>query len=222
MNCCSVKPCRAPFYLSRNWDGPEWRGAEVLTIDNFCPESSDHRPDTRAKLLSDGRSIHVFFRVSDRFVRCIRAGYRAEVWKDSCVEWFVRPAPGKGYFNIEINCGGTIYASYVENPERIKGELKKATPLPFEDCKRMGIYHSMPVTVEPEITEPVEWFIELNVPVSIFEPFIGRIGPLAGQEWRTNFYKCGDETSHPHWAAWSPVSEKNFHRPHEFGTIRFR
>ena len=146
----------------------------------------------------------------------------AEVWKDSCVEWFVQPKPDKGYFNFEVNCGGSLYASYVEDPRRIDKKLRKATHLPLETCLAIGIYHSMPATVEPEIAGPVEWFIELAIPVKTFEPFIGQVGPLAGQEWRTNFYKCGDETSHPHWAAWSPVSELNFHRPQEFGIIRFQ
>ncbi|MCG6535256.1 MAG: hypothetical protein L7F78_11315, partial [Syntrophales bacterium LBB04] len=117
--------------------------------------------------------------------------------------------------------GGALYASYVENPERIKGELKKSPPHSPEACGAIGVYHSMPSLVDPEITGPVEWHIEPNVPVGILESFTGPIGPLAGQEWRANFYKCGDETSHPHWAAWSPVSGKNFHRPDEFGTIRF-
>ena len=41
------------------------------------------------------------------------------------------------------------------------------------------------------------------------------------QAWRGNLYKCGDRTSHPHWAAWSPVDELNFHLPRCFGTLRF-
>ncbi|MEW6117215.1 MAG: carbohydrate-binding family 9-like protein, partial [Nitrospirota bacterium] len=41
------------------------------------------------------------------------------------------------------------------------------------------------------------------------------------REWRANFYKCGDATSHPHWASWAPVEALNFHLPHCFGTICF-
>jgi len=221
MNSYSVKPCKTPFTLSGNWNSPEWQQADLLTISHFLPESSDHRPLAEAKMLYDEHSAHVFFRVSDRYVRAIHTGYMAEVWNDSCVEWFVQPRPDKGYFNFEVNCGGSLYASYVEDPRRINQKLKKFTPLPFETCRTIGIYYSMPTIVEPEITEPVEWFIELNIPIKIFEPFIGPVGPLPGQEWRANFYKCGDETSHPHWAARSPVSEKNFHRPQEFGIIKF-
>lgn len=217
-----VKRCAAGSARSGGWDGPEWQDAEVLPIDNFRPESSDHRPAAAAKLLHDGRSVHVFFKVSDRFVRCSRSGYRAQVWKDSCVEWFVRPRPDRGYFNLEVNCGGALYSSYVVNPERTNGGLKESTPLSREACGAIGIRHSLPAVVEPEIVGPVEWTVALSVPLAVFEPFTGPLGPLSGQEWRANFYKCGDETSRPHWAAWSPVSELNFHRPHEFGAIRFQ
>ena len=50
-------------------------------------------------------------------------------------------------------------------------------------------------------------------------------GPLPGmqdQTWRANFYKCGDATSHPHWASWNPIGEKlSFHKPEYFGEIVF-
>ena len=43
----------------------------------------------------------------------------------------------------------------------------------------------------------------------------------SGQVWRGNFFKCAEDISHPHWAAWSPVDEFNFHLPRCFGTIQF-
>jgi len=43
---------------------------------------------------------------------------------------------------------------------------------------------------------------------------------MSTKVFRGNFFKCGDETSHPHWASWSPISEElNFHRPETFGSI---
>ena len=35
------------------------------------------------------------------------------------------------------------------------------------------------------------------------------------------FFKCGDKTSHPHWASWNPVDELNFHLPRCFSEIIF-
>jgi len=49
------------------------------------------------------------------------------------------------------------------------------------------------------------------------------ITPSPQAEWRVNFYKCADDTSHPHWLTWSPVDlpEPNFHHPQSFGILQF-
>jgi len=75
--------------------------------------------------------------------------------------------------------------------------------------------------VDPEITVPTDWEAGLRVPLSFFEKWVGPIGPLLGQTWRCNFYKCADRTSHPHWISWQPVGVLNFHRPSDFGPITF-
>lgn len=38
---------------------------------------------------------------------------------------------------------------------------------------------------------------------------------------KANFYKCGDETSVPHYVSWSPIEVENpdFHRPEFFGEL---
>jgi Carbohydrate-binding family 9 len=222
MNFYSVKPCSTPYLLSGQWDHPAWQHADTFSISNFLQESSDHRPLVQVKLMYDDRSIHVFFKVNDRYVRSTSSGYLNRVCNDSCVEWFVQLRPDKGYHTFEINCGGSLYSKYVEDPERQSDKtLRKSTFLPHELFRQVSIFHSMPAIVEPEIIGPTEWLIELNVPLCIFEYFVGPIGRLSGQEWRANFNKCGDQTSHPHWATWSPITEKNFHRPQEFGKLVF-
>jgi Carbohydrate-binding family 9 len=204
------------------WDGALWKSTEALSISNYLPQSSDHKPVTKVKLLHDAASINVLFNVADRYVRAVRTEYQSDVWNDSCVEWFTRPKSNKGYFNFEINCIGTLHVHYVEDPERIAGgKLKKSTPVPLETGKLVQIRHSIAAPVDPEIAEPTEWLLEMKVPLTFFEPFVGTIGALSGQRWRANFNKCADQTSHPTWATWSPVSELNFHRPQEFGEITF-
>jgi hypothetical protein len=210
-------PPPSPFL----WSSPSWDGAEFLTIDSFLPESSSHRPVTQVKVLHNGTTVFVLFQVHDRYVRSIRTDFQSEVWKDSCVEWFVQPRPEKGYFNFEVNAGGALRVSYIEDPARVNGGLLKSTLLPVDLGDLIGIYHSLPEVLDPEIIAPVEWTVGITVPVSVLEKFVGPIGILAGQEWRANFNKCADESSHPHWATWNPVAEKNFHRPQDFGKLVF-
>lgn len=207
--------------LRGDWQGPAWCVADTLEVAHFLPESSEHRPRTRARLLYDEQGFYGIFRVNDRYVRCVRTEFQSFVSNDSCVEFFVQPARAPGYFNFEFNCGGTFLCYYVTDPDRSAGSLAAYTPLAPEDGARVRIYHSLPETVEPEIEEDAEWFLEFFIPFSVLSRYAGPLGEARGAAWRANFYKCGDETSHPHWATWAPVPEKNFHLPQCFGVIRF-
>jgi hypothetical protein len=203
------------------WDGSPWRQADTLEIAHFRAEGNDHRPRTFARLLYNNEGIFGIFRVEDRYVRCIRTKYGEAVYKDSCVEFFVRPKPDKGYFNFEFNCGGTLLCSYITDPERIHDGFREYVLIPETEAQVIEIHHSMPQVVDPEIAEPAGWTLEFFIPFGLIGQYTGSLGDVTGQEWKANFYKCGDGTSHPHWASWQPLPEKNFHLPKCFGSIRF-
>lgn len=193
----------------------------MASIDNFRPEGSDHRPQTRAKVLYDSEGLHGMFNVQDRFVRCVRTNYFDDVWKESCVEFFIRPKGFAGYYNFEFNCGGAFLCSCIRNPQRVgPSEFKDFTRLPWKTGRQIQVKSTLPRVVDPEIIEPIEWSLQFFIPFSVFEGSIAS-ARLSGQEWHGNFYKCGDELSHPHWASWSEVDEFNFHLPRCFGTLRF-
>jgi hypothetical protein len=203
------------------WDGDVWADVPFLTIDHFRPEGSDHRPLTQCRLLYDDDRLYGLFRIRDRYVRCVNTGFQSPVWEDSCVEIFVQPLQRKGYFNFEFNCGGALLASYVTDPTRVGGHVAAAVPLSEEAGGYVDIYHNMPQVVTPEIEEEQTWFLEFALPFAILGEHIGDIGSIDGQTWRGNLYKCGNKTSHPHWASWSALSERNFHTPWDFGLLRF-
>ncbi|HOC56843.1 MAG TPA: carbohydrate-binding family 9-like protein [Verrucomicrobiota bacterium] len=207
--------------LPAEWSAPVWAKAETLEVAHFRPESSDHRPQTSARLLYDIGGIHGMFRVQDRYVRCVRTRYHDAVWKDSCVEFFAQPRPDRGYFNFEFNCGGSFLCSHIINPERTPDGFKEFIKVPAELGQSIQARSSLSQVIDPEITTPVLWTLQFFVPFGLFEHYLGPLGAIPGQAWRGNFYKCGDETSHPHWAAWSPVDQLNFHRPDCFGSIGF-
>lgn len=209
--------------LDGQWDGPVWKSVPALDITHFYrTDVSDHRPKTQAKVLYDDAALYVHFRVEDRYVRAIETEYHGKVWEDACVEFFVEPKAGRGYFNFEINCGGTMLLSYKENPAWTGEALRKTESVPWELAKEVKIYHSMPNTVEPELTDPVVWNVEYRIPFAIFEAYLGALGEPAGQKWRANFYKCAETNSHPHWASWALITaDLNFHLPEFFSEIRF-
>jgi hypothetical protein len=207
--------------IQPNWHDTFWTNADTADIAHFRPESSSHHPKTSVRLLHDDNALHGIFCVEDRFVRCTRTAYQSDVWKDSCVEFFVQPRPAAGYFNFEFNCGGAFLCCYIANPERTKDGFKDYTRLPERIGSTIRVQSSLPRTTDPEITDPLVWTLQFSIPLNVFDEYLGPLGPLNGQLWRGNFFKCAEDVSHPHWASWSPVDEFNFHLPRCFGTIRF-
>jgi hypothetical protein len=203
------------------WDSPFWYDIPSAEIAYFRPESSSHHPLTEIKLVYNMSGICGLFRVRDNFIRCIHTGTHSAVCKDSCVEFFVQPDKAPGYFNFEFNCGGNSLVSYITDPTRIKDGFKEFTYLTNEECAKIDVLHSLPNIIEPEIKNETEWYIQFFIPWSILEPYVGKLQPVKGDAWKANFYKCADETSHPHWGAWAPVNELNFHLPRCFGLLRF-
>lgn len=216
-----VRFAAQPPALDDDWNSAPWSPAETVAVQHFRPESSAHRPQTHARLLHCREGIHGIFRVEDRYVRCLRTEYHSEVWKDSCVEFFAQPKPDRGYINFEFNCGGAHLCSHIVNPMRTPDGFKAFTRIPPEVGRTVQVRSSLPRVVEPEITQPVTWTLRFFIPFGLIERYVGPLGDVSGQTWRGNFFKCGDETSRPHWAAWSPVDELNFHLPRCFGAIKF-
>lgn len=211
-----------------DWDSPVWSRADPLQVRHFHVQSSDHRPRVEARMLYDDTHLYGLFRVQDRYVVCRHMTYQASVCQDSCVEFFARPRPDKGYLNFEMNCAGTLLLSYIvdatriHDPEQPGKAFADYEVVPPEVGERVRRFSSLSGPIEKEIVDARTWFVEFHIPVPVFEHYVGPLGTLTGQEWRANFFKCADQSSHPHWAAWSPVGhELNFHQPRRFGVLRF-
>jgi hypothetical protein len=131
-------------------------------------------------------------------VRSVHTGFQASVYEDSCVEFFVRPIPDKGYFNFELNCGGVLLASYVTDPIRIDGRVAEASPLSPEEGKRVAVYRGLPSIIGPEMKDEVAWSLEFSIPFALLTGYVGNLGKVEGQQWRGNLCKCGNGTSHRH------------------------
>lgn len=222
MNHYTIRRTVQAPQLDAGFDAPDWADAEEGVVAHFRVESSAHHPEVRFRVLHDHAHLYLRFLVCDRYVRSTATTYQATVCKDSCVEFFVRPKRERGYFNFEVNAGGTLLLHYSENPAYVtQSGCQKMVLVPESWGRQVAIWHSQPAVVEPEITGPVTWGLAYRVPVALLEAFVGPLGELAGQTWRANFYKCADQTSHPHWAAWAPVPQLNFHLPDNFGEIGF-
>ena len=215
----TVKKITNTVSLKSKWDDEQWAQANVLELKNYMGQKPEHFPKTQAKLLYDSNNIYVFFRVEDNYIRAVAEKTQDIVCCDSCAEFFFTPGEDlpQGYFNVEINCGGTMLLYHQTARDENKTEISQ------QDCQKIKIYASMPKKVEPEIQKPTVWTIQYSIPFEILEEYAKVTRPNSGVKWRANFYKCGDETSHPHWLTWSFVNEPkpDFHQPCYFGTLCF-
>jgi hypothetical protein len=218
----TIRRARVAPELAGLWTGSAWGPAPALDVAHFHPRSSDHRPRVAAKLLYDHAALYALFRVDDRYVRCVHTEYESDTYKDSCVELFLRPRAEAGYFALEVNGGGAFSLRYIEDPTRTANRFARWTAVDAALASTLRIGHSLPAVVSPETAEPVAWWVEVGWPLAVFEAYAGALGPLGGATWRGNCFKCGDETSHPHWASWAPIGEAlDFHQPAYFGVFEF-
>lgn len=198
--------------------------APVQTITHFCGPEPQFRPTTSFSVVQMGRSLIVNFSVHDRAVRCRYGNDQDPVYEDSCVEMFIQPAGVQGYFNVEMNAAGTLLMWYITDPHRgADGSFAGANPVPSALLSRIVRSTSLGREVPIEIEQEVEWYVAYMLPFSILEEMSRTEIDLTAEPWRGNFYKCGDKTTNPHWASWSPVpgTAPNFHQPQYFGTLHF-
>ena len=214
-----VKRAVNPPKLDGDWAGPIWGDVKAIEIKEYMSDKPEYLPRTQAKLLYDDKFVYIIFHVEDRYVRAVAQEYHGNVSHDSCVEFFLTPGEdlSQGYFNIEVNCGGTTLF-YHQTALRVNTIIVDEA-----DCDKLNIYHSLPKIIEPEIAEPTTWIIEYRVPLDMLEKYAPVQRPAPGVIWRANLYKIASKTSNPHWGTWSVVDypTPNFHIPQFFGTLIF-
>ncbi|MFC1585281.1 carbohydrate-binding family 9-like protein [Fibrobacterota bacterium] len=213
-----TKLAEAPL-INASWDKPPWQEIQPELIGNYMGTKPDHFPETLVKIAYDEETLYLIFRVEDRYVRAVTAHHQGDVYKDSCVEFFFAPGTDvdKGYFNLEMNCAGTMCFHFQKAP--YDGIVK----IRENEYRQIETAHSLSGMISTEMPEPVTWTVEYRLPMAILENYRTLVKPAPGVIWRANFYKCADETSHPHWLTWSSVAfpAPNFHLPQFFGLLEF-
>jgi len=211
-----VEKISKSIQLDAEWNKEPWNKIKPLTLTHYMGEKPEHFPHSQAKVAYDDEAIYVIFRVEDRYVRMVVQENQGPVSRDSCVEFFFSPDSDPGYFNLEVNAGGTkLFHHQIEPRKSIQPDK--------ESLEQVEVAHSMPKIVDPEIKDPVTWTVEYKIPFSVLKKYADVNVPQEGTVWTANFYKIGDDTSHPHWLTWSPVDnpKPDFHLPKYFGEIIF-
>ena len=158
-------------------------------------------PKAWGSLFKDADALRVclFAYEAPLIVRAFEDG--AEVWKDSCLELFIRPEQDARYLNFEVNpLGNMIIALGANRHDRISMlDIK-----PQLDLR---------VTISPASKL---WGVKYSIPFRLLEKIYGcKVGP----RFYCNLYKCGGADDHL--GMWREVNTEtpDFHQPDSFGSI---
>ena len=190
-------------YTIRRFNG--WDGVEALSIDTrlWCPEV-DIEP--KAQIAWDDDGLYVRLTAREAHIRAEHTAPDGMPCEDSCLEFFFSPTPGDPrYFNLEYNPNASLYLGFGDgkNPNRLLPERE---------------------WFGAEASRTADgWQVEYTVPFEFVRIFVPGFNPSPGDAIRANCYKCGDLTVAEHYLAWNPCTsaEPNFHRPQDFGLMRF-
>ena len=172
-----------------------------------------YKPETKFKIARSEDSLFIYFNVVENNVKAMYTADQDPVWQDSCVEFFCT-LPGQNfYYNFEFNCIGTCLVTARE------GRDENVRPFADDQLKQIERYASLGKKPFDEKNERTAWELCVKIPFTL----IGINEKKLPEKLCANFYKCGDETTVPHYVSWSPIKTENpdFHRPEFFGEVWF-
>lgn len=195
---------------------------KTLDLNDFQPQTIDcmnwkefpYKPEVQFKITNDEQLIYLQFKIREKYIRAEETIVNGDVYKDSCVEFFISPKADGNYYNFEFNCIGVPHVAY--GPDRYQ-RLK----LPLEIIEQIKVKSSLGTEPFSEKEGDFNWKLNVEIPINCF--IHDHLKSFQGLRARANFYKCGDATSEPHYLSWSPVgTEKpDYHQYPYFGNLLF-
>lgn len=183
------------------------------SIDVISWKSFEYTPKVDFRIGHTGNEIWLKFYVSEKYIRALETKTNGDVYKDSCVEFFISLEDGY-YYNFEFNCIGTKHVAYGTG----RNGREDVDP---EFLKRIRIDSSLGAFPFPERKGRCDWELLIAIPISCF-PY-SDIKSFSDLNTTANFYKCGDHTSVPHYLSWNAIRTErpDFHQPGFFGSVYF-
>ena len=182
-------------------------------IDSLNWAAYPYRPEVKFRIAHTGSEVWLKYYVQEKYIRALETQTNGDVYKDSTVEFFIS-TDGKYYYNFEFSCIGTRHLAYGpgrENRVRILPQIVES----------IEVHSSLGTLPFEEKTGGFEWEMMIRIPIKCF--VFNKIESFDGLKATANFYKCGDETSEPHYISWNPIKTENpdYHQPEFFGQLLF-
>ena len=182
------------------------------SIDVINWKEYPYRPIVAFDIARSDKELFLHYFVRGLSLRAMAGKDGEFVHTDSCVEFFMRPGEDMNYANIEFNCIGTCNAS------RGTGRHGRI-PFTPDEYKKIRRYTTVQPETFAEKTGIFTWELTAAIPLEL----IGLDASNLPKKVRGNFYKCADETAHPHFVTWNPINlpAPDYHCPEFFGEITF-
>lgn len=200
--------------LSSNEIIMEEHSLRLPIMTNNWSSQFPYLPITAVDVAYSDKGLYLRFYSRGKGLRAQMANDGDRVHQDSCVEAFMKFPDDERYYNFEFNCIGTCDASY-----RLSREDSK--PLTIE---QYALIERVSSERRDTLFERPNGVFSFTVSVLIrFELFGLRSVEELPEYLLANFYKCGDQTTAPHFGSWQPIDtpEPDFHRPEFFAPIYF-
>jgi len=180
-------------------NAPKTQIAVYADPEGYCPKT------TAAMVYIQGKGFLTRMESDERALTAVVTEEDGDVYKDSCMEWFVNFAPEKGdyYLNFESNPFAALHC---------KRGKDRYVRVPLSE------FGAVRPTAKAEVTKD-GWAIEYFVPLATIQAVFGRDSFAPGDVLKGNFYKCSETPGHIHHGMWSEVKlpKLDFHRPDFFG-----
>ena len=188
--------------------------AEYELIDTVNWKDFPYNPTVKFKIAYSQNQLLLKFCINEETIRAKETQINGDVYKDSCVEFFISPDRNSYYYNFEFNCIGVIYAAHGQPG-------KDRTLLNPEIIKLIKVKSSLGNKSFEERKGGHQWDIVIVIPKECFVFDSSLV--FGGLNSAANFYKCGDETHIPHFISWNPIKtiSPDFHQPIFFGELQF-
>jgi len=172
-----------------------------------------YAPQVSFRIAHTGTEIWLHYEVNEKFIRAMETETNGDVYKDSTVEFFISFG-GTHYYNFEFSCIGTIHLAHGAG----RGNRRHVDPAIAE---KILVKSSLGKKPFEEKSGDFSWDMFIKIPITCFA--YDKIKSFSGLKAKGNFYKCGDETTVPHFVTWNPVETEtpDYHRPEFFGELEF-
>ncbi len=184
------------------------------SIDSVSWDKFNYKPAVDFCIAYRLNNIYIHYRINEKYIMAKTNVNNGDVWKDSCVEFFVAPENDGVYYNFEFNCIGVILlAAGISRNNR-----EYASDLIIQKIYTKSTLGN--ISFE-ETTGDFNWELSIIIPSECF--FKHKIYNLENKIFKANFYKCGNGLKIPHYLSWNIIKTPapDFHMPEHFGILKF-